>query len=332
MRKYLLPALVCAAIGAVIILLVKSGEEPPTGDRKTVVEAPQPVTQKESPLGTPAETTTRLDEHRWLRELERALARGDIGKAHVYRQRVCEDMDNILASEMLTKNLLDDIRKYGIESDDLATRDVVLPMLRVIQNPEATQMIADEYYRARNEAEAMMFLEAMAHEYHDPKQAAVWAIDRALNSESAEYRERAFDLIQDFAADDDLICDTALQIYESTTRPEQKHQALEAVAMRGDLSPVALRFMRGVLRNPRPEELAAVIGTVENWGDENDAARLEALAEEFPAMGDILRDRAKGLRRVLKMRRGEPQEPEPDPEPEPESEKDKEPEPVPGSD
>jgi len=235
---------------------------------------------------------------------------GDL-ESHLIRQALRRSRGQLRPAARLLgisyKTLQYRIRKYGLDSDDPALRDVVLPMLRVIQHPEATQMIANEYYRAIDEAEQMMFLEAMSHEYHDPRQAAVWAIDRALNSESAENRERALDLIQHYAVDDDLISDTAIQIYESTTRPEQRMFALGTVALRGDLSPVALRFLRRSMREPRADELMVVVSTIENWGDENDAARLEALADEFPAIGEVLRERAKAVRRLILMRRGEPE-------------------------
>lgn len=296
MRKYILPAAICAAIGALVLLLVKRGdtresrhEEPGTGTVRL------PVTKKL--LGTPAETPTRLDEHRWLRELERSLA-GDLSNAMYYRQRVCEDIATVLASDKLSKDLVDTIQKYGIDSDDLARRDVVLPILRVLDRPEATRMIGEEYYRARNENEQMMLLEAMSKPYHDPKQASVWAVDKALNSESAEHREQAFDIAKTYIIDNDLLVVTAMNIYDGSMDGRQREITLKTACERGRESSLGREFVRRVMRNPQSQDLQSIIPSLANWADDDDAARLEQLAAEFPAMAEALRDQARMVRRA----------------------------------
>ncbi len=296
MRKYTLPAAVCAAIGALILLLVKLGDTPKTAHPPETTEAALPPATKD-PLGKPAETQTRLDEHKWLRELERSLA-GDLSNAMYYRQRVCEDMETILASGKLSKDLLDTIQKYGIESDDLARRDVVLPILRIFEHPEATRMIGEEYYRARNEGEQMTLLEAMSKPFHDPKQASVWAVDKALNSESAEHRERAFDIAKSYIIDEDLLVATAMQVYDGSMDERQRGIALRTACDRGRGSSVGREFVRRVLRTPQPDDIMNIIPGLANWGDDDDAARLEQLAGEFPAMADTLRDQARMVRRA----------------------------------
>jgi len=326
MRKYLLPAVVCAAIGALVVLFVKRGETPRMHDPVTKKEAAAryvlPAAKRDL-VGPPTETPTRLDEHKALREMERALAEGNIGQALIYRQAVCSDLDTILANSKLTKDLLDTIRKYGIDSDDLAQRDVVLPILRVLDHPEATKMIGEEYYRAKNEAEQMTLLEAMSKPFHDPKQASVWAVDKALNGTSEETRQCAFDMFEHNAVDPEIISETAMQIFTASTDSRQQQTALTAITTLGDQSPTAREYARRVLKNPRPEDILTIASCITNWGDENDAARLEQLASEYPALGQGLRDQAREVRRRAAMEKTgphpmeEPPPPPPPPPPEP---------------
>jgi hypothetical protein len=318
MRKYLLPLAVFAAIGAVIIILVKSSEEPATTDREPaeVKVTPKPGKGTDDPF--PMErrkTPTPLERHRWLSELERALGRKDLSHALYFRSKVCEDLDTILQDSELTRNLLNAIRTYGVESDDPRRRDVVLPILRVLQHPEATQIIAEEYYRTKSEQERIMLLEAMAHAYHDSEQASVWAVERALNSDNPEHRDRAFDVIRHFTNNPELICRTATQIYDSTTRPEQKLAMIAAIGNQSGVSESARKWLRKKLRNPRPDEIGPVIGFIEGWGDEDDAAVLETLALEFPALADIMRENARAIRRAIGERTGQEVDPEPPPKP-----------------
>lgn len=296
MRKYLLPAVVCAAIGALILLLVKGGETPK--EREIEARKPPALPEKKDMLGDPARTPTRIDEHVGLREMQRTLAEGNNAAALYFRQKVCEDMDSLLTNGKLTKDLLETIRKYGIESDDLAQRDVVLPILRILAHPEATRMIGEEYYRARNEAEQMTLLEAMSKPFHDPKQASVWAVDKALNSESAENRERAFDIMKTYVIDDDLLVAAAVQIFDSSTDPRQRSIAIRTISERGRECSLARESARRVLRNPEDDDIAAILPSIANWGTEDDAARLEALALEHPAQAEGLREHAKLVRRA----------------------------------
>lgn len=297
MRKYLLPALVCAALGALVLLLVKRGEATKGAPKETKIEV-APLPAPKNLLGQPAETPTRLDEHKWMRELQRALEEGNLSSAMFYRQKVCEDMELILASAKLTEDLLATIKKHGLDSDDLARRDVVIPILRIVEHPEATKMIGEEYYRARNEGEQMTLLEAMAKPYHDPKQASVWAVDKALNSDSAENRERAFDIAKTYIIEDDILVATAIQIYDGSMDERQRGVALKTSCERGRESSLAREFVRRVLRNPQGEDINCILPALANWGDDDDAARLEQLADENPAMGEVLRDQARLVRRA----------------------------------
>jgi hypothetical protein len=306
MRKYLLPALVCAAIGAIVLLLVNQGERPRREHvEHAKTEAPAESTKPKDLLGNPAVTPTRLDEHKWLRELERALAEGHLDEAMICRQKVCEDMDAILANGKLTKDLLDTIRKYGVESDDLAQRDVVFPILRVFACPEATRIIAEEYYKAKNEDEQMTFLEAMSRTYHDPAQASVWAVDKALNSPSAEHRERAFDVMRNYTVDSDILCKTAMQIYDATTEPRMRETVLKVACERGRESAMGREFVRRVMRAPQGDDIMMIFPSIPNWGTEEDAARLEELANEYPAMKEALLDKARLVRRARQDERNQ---------------------------
>jgi len=316
MRKYLVPLAVFAAVGAVIIILVKSGEESPAPDR----EPTETNVETKAGRGTddpfplePRTTPTSLEKHRWLSELERALGRKDLSHAHYFRAQVCADLENILADRELTANLLHAIRTFGVESDDPKQRDVVLPILRVLEHPEATEIIASEYYKAKTEDERIMLLEAMAHVYHDPEQASVWAVERALNSDNEEHRDRAFDVIRHFTSNPELIYRTATQIYESTTRPKQKVEMIRAVGGQSGVNESARKWLRKKLHNPQPTEIMAVIGYIEGWGNEDDAAVLETLALEYPALGDFMRERARAIRRGIRERAGGDPEPEPMP-------------------
>jgi hypothetical protein len=177
-------------------------------------------------------------------------------------------------------------------------------MLRVFQHPEATKLIAEEYYQAKDEAEQMTLLEAMARPYHDPKQAGVWAVERALNSTSDETRFRAFDVIATYAADDEIIAQVGSQIYDATTDPKQREHVLKTVSEHGRDAPTAQQFVRRVLRDAKPEQIVLIMGSIANWGNDDDAARLEALAAEFPQLRMVLREQANLIRNAERHRRG----------------------------
>jgi len=318
MRKYLLPLAVFAAIGAVIIILVKSGDESPKPAREPTEANAEPEPGRGTDDPFPLErrkTRTPLERHRWLSEFERALGRKDLSHVYYFRGKVCEDLDTILTDGELTANLLQAIRAYGVESDDPRRRDVVLPILRVLDHPEATEIIATTYYQAKSEDEQIMLLEAMSHTFHDPEQASVWAVERALNSDNEDHRDRAFEVIRNFTNNPDLIYRTASQIYEGTTRPKQKLEMIVAIGDQTGRSESARKWLRKKMHNPQPDEIMAVIGMIGAWGNEDDAAVLETLAVEYPGLGDSIRDLARLIRRGIRERAGEEPEPEPKPPP-----------------
>jgi hypothetical protein len=314
MRKYVLPVVVCSAIGALVVVFVQlSSEKTPERDN-VLVEADTGGTDepgKSLDIAPPAETRTKVEEHRYLRELERAMARADMKHARWYQQKVCEDIDRIDNDPKLAGNLLALIKEQGIDSDDLKRRDVMLQILRVMKHPEATAMIQAEYYRARTPEERMLLLEAMSHSYHDPKTAAIWAVDIALNDENKEYRERAFEMLDEFSKDDEAVVDTATKIYQASSSPRQRFQALRAIGDRVVDSKSAREFIRARLMNPREEEISIVIEGIPEWGTEEDAAYLEQLVNEFPSQKEILEQQARALRKRL---RGEAPDPAPEPE------------------
>jgi hypothetical protein len=305
MRRYLLPAVVCAAFGALVLLLANRGES--AGDRRqsTTADVPalQPTPQRH--LDKPADTRTRLDEHKDLRELQRSLA-GNLVRALDYRQRVCEDLPAIRASERLSKDLLDTIREY-IDSDDAARRHVVIPILRVFEHPEATRMIAERYARTTDEAEQMTLLEAMAKPFHDPKQAAVWGLDKALTSPSAESRERAFDILRSYITDNDLLVSTSMLVYSGAPDERQRQLALRVIDDRKDVCPAAREFLRRVLRRPNSsEDVLTIAASLASWGDDDDASLLEQLANEYPMIAETLREQARIVRRLRADRKAPP--------------------------
>lgn len=315
MRKYVLPVLVCTAIGALIVVLVQmSNEKTPQHPNNVLVEPDTGGTDEpgQPPLkiGGPAETRTKIGEHRYLRELERAMARPDMKDARWYQGKVCEDIDRIGNDPKLAGDLLALIREQGIDSNDLNRRDVMLQILRVLKVPEATAMIKSEYYRAKTPEERMLLLEAMSHKYHDPRTAAIWATEIALNDENPEYRERAFEMLDEFSEDDVAVVDTAKKIYAGSTSSKQRFQALRAIGERVIDNEEALKFIRERLLNPREEEITVVIEGIPEWGTEKDADYLESLCTEFPAQKKLIMEQVRALRKHL---RGEDAEPQPEP-------------------
>ena len=307
MQKYLVPVLLCSAIGAVVVILVLASRDKRNG---TPVETSlptkgEPKTARESGL-IPAKTPTHLRDNEALRELERMLQREQLDpKAHYFRHKVCEQMTEILESEELTRNLLNAIKEHGIDSDDPKRRDLMLGILRVMAHPEATAMIEAEYYRAKNEEERLLLLEAMAHKHHNPGTASVWAIDRALNGETKQLRHRAFMLIRAFSDNNEVIFTTAEAIYAGTTHPEQALQMIESIVYVADPVKGAQKWLRKRLENPRPDELHFLISYMEVWATRDDAHNLDRLAVAYPAMGDILRQRAEEIRLAVVLKEGD---------------------------
>ncbi len=273
--------------------LKKRDPEAPPKEKSKASEA-----QKGPYRDPPATTKTPLDRHRWLRELERTINEGNKGGALMFRQKVAEDMTNLVKDKLLIGNLLGLIKEKGFGSDAMWQRDVLISMLRAIQHADATQMIRDGYYQARNDSERRVLLGAMARHYHDPEEAAVWAIDMALNNESSEMREFAYNSIELHSRNEDLIARTAIGIHNATTRREQARFMLNEIAKRSTGSPSAMKFVRERLKTPRSEELSILLRQVEGWGTEQDARWLESLATEFPEHGLSLREEAIKIRRM----------------------------------
>lgn len=304
-----LPILVCAAVGAVVVILVLGSREDrkPGAATAVVAEGASPGAVEASrgrivPLDRPA-TRTRVSKNAALSDLELFVARKDQARALYARSLVCEQMDQVLADPTLRGNLLELIRTEGIESDDLVMRDVLLPILRVLATKEATALVESEYYRARNEDERKALLEAMAHTYHNPKRAGTIAVQVALHAETEEERWHAFDMVRQLAQDDAIVFDMCQQIAEATSRGEQRKFCLETVSAFAYRHPPAQTWLRLQLKKAPIEEVPDVVQQIGTWGDEADAAQLEALADDYPAMGEMLRMKAEELRRTLKERR-----------------------------
>lgn len=319
MRR-LLPLFLLPAAGAVIVLAVKYGGKEPDAGRPSAAGATAGkgagTDDLRSGLPPRPPTPTPVTEFPDLSDLERAMERKDRSHARWLVERVCQQMDTVLQSERHTEALLRLIVEKAVRTEDLEARDILLPMLRVIQHPAATKIVEEEYYRARTDDERMTLLEALARPYHDPKRAGQLAVERALNADTEEHRFRALDTIVKYASDYQVIFRTAVGVYEGTTRPEQVNQALEAITTAAQLEDPARDWIRGRLKRPRVEELDLLTGSIVGWGTPNDAAQLEALANEFPAMGDQLRERAESIRMRLRHReRAERGESGPPPEP-----------------
>jgi len=325
MRRYLLPLLVFGLAGVLILVLVKMGEEPPPPTPPTeppTVQKPAAEKPPESWRDQKRDTRISLEENAALSELERTMQRKDLSRALYFRSKVCENLDAVLGSEKQTEVLLDLIRKYGLESDDPKQRDVVLPILRVLDHPEAAAMIEKAYYGSKDDAERSMLMEAMAHPSHDPKKAAVWAVEEALTQENKEWRDRAFEVIHQYSGDNELIFDVAEQIYEASTRPDQRLRALEAMSSSGWMFPKAKEKLRWLMEHPpNHEELLMTIAGISTWGDERDLARLDQLAVEFPDLKRnfeeqkvLLRDELKDRRRIESGKTGD-EEPREEPLP-----------------
>ncbi len=304
MRKYALPVLLFGALGAVVFVLVRMRDQPVkpkrTGSAPEARAEEDPAPAKGG-LAKREPTRTSLEENVWMSELERAMKRKDLSNARHFQAKICEEIDKIAADESLAKKLLEDIREFGLESDDPARRDIMLQMLRVFEHPDATRMIEQEYYKARSPEESMMLLEAMSHDYHDPKRASVWAIEKALTSDNEEHRMFAFQVMNEFSNDPEIAVQTGIAIYEGSTSRKEQVRIVEKISVRGRYVPAAAEWMRKRLRDPRPDEILYITGGIAAWGTEKDAAYLETLAEEFPAIGDQLREQAEQIRIVRKI-------------------------------
>jgi len=309
MRKYVLPLLLFSAIGAVIVIYVKSqgGEEPlePELDGQSSRKTEQPETTTRKSLLDRGErnTPTKLGRNRWLSELERVLERDDMSNAAHYRAKLCENMDEVMEDPVLVRNLIAAIQKYAIDLRDPEKRQLLLPILRVLTTPEATEIVQQEYYRTTDPNERLVLLDAMSNPQHNPDIAGVWAAEMAVNATDPEHRHAAFLFIRNMTPKyTDIVVRTARQIYEASTRPEQRNVALRSITRRADDTAEGREFLRERLRNPRESELETVLGFIEGWGTMKDAILLESLAARFPAMQDALRERAEKIRTMQRMK------------------------------
>jgi len=304
MRRYALPLLLFSAIGAVVVIAVLANRESERkAEPKNGATAAEPAkTTRRTGALQPRTTKTSLNENQAISELERILGRKDLSNAHVARHKVAEQMDEILQNDTLRRRLIDLIREHGTDSDDKQRREIMLPFLRIVADPEVTQMIRDEYYQTEDLDERLLLLEAMAHTIHDPETATTWAVDQALNSEKKTYRDRAYTSIQQFSKSPTLLYKTARAILEGTTRNPQANEMLYELAVLGGGVPEAASYLRRRLQNPRAEEVAIVSRNMDAWGTEKDAAYLEQLATEFPGLSMELREYAENIRKALRQR------------------------------
>ncbi|MFB3066329.1 MAG: hypothetical protein ACE10D_07420 [Planctomycetota bacterium] len=254
------------------------------------------------PFGTPPETRTPATKFAPLYDLERCIQSGNHESARWHRQKLCERLDEVMADDTLRENLLTLIRTKGLQSTDPDEREVLLAILTRMDDPEATAMVNQAFYGAQSPEERMTMLEAMARPHHDPQQAASLAANIALTHADAEARERAFDIILSHTNDDGLIFETAVEVLEGTTHKRQREMSLMAISATAPQLPAARRWLKERLRRPREEELSFLVEQIDAWGDDRDAAQLEALAEDFPARADELRSQANRLRRWIKQR------------------------------
>jgi hypothetical protein len=313
MRRYAFPLILFTAIGAVVVIYVNARDEGPDKGR----EKSGPVEKPTTPAGSGESgtksllergargTPTPLERHKWLSELERVLARNDLSNAYFYRSKILEDIDTILADPTLYRNLMSAIRKYAADTDDVERRKLLLPMLRPIATDEATQLIEEQYYKALNSEERIVLLQAMADPRHSPETAVPWIVDVAINDEDENHRQQALDAVTDLHDHYDVIFDASHQIFESSTRPLQRSRALEAVSRSAHESKKAQEFVRERLRRPRAEELPMLLTSMDGWGSLEDAARLKAMATEYPEMAELLTDHATRMRRHRLAEMGE---------------------------
>ena len=168
-----------------------------------------------------------------------------------------------------------------------------------------TVLIEEEYYRTEDEAERIVLLEAMTNPKHNPELASPWAIDIALHSDSSEHRQRAMLYIKNLYGYNNVFLDVVRQVYDSSTRPEQRIDALTMVGTRAPGSRKMRDYVRERLRDPKPEEIMALLSTIQGWGTEKDAAYIESIASEFPSMSDALKDKAEQIRMFRRMHSAE---------------------------
>lgn len=151
----------------------------------------------------------------------------------------------------------------------------------------------------------------MVKPFHDPKQAAAWGLDKALTSPSAENRERAFDILRSYVTDNDLLVSTSMLVYAGSPDVRQRQLALATIRDREDVCPAARGFGRRVLsRSSNPDDIVTITASIASWGDDDDALFLEQLANEYPTIGETLREQARIVRRLRADRKHPPSQAE----------------------
>ena len=309
MRSYWPPLLVCtlAGVGILVVVLLNRDEDPigpitpPPPDR-----GGDHAAVKEDRWGKKRDTLVTPEEFTELSELERALQRKDKHGLDFYAGRMCEKAGKLNSSDKYREVVLGLIREHAADGDDPRIRDALFQILRVMEGPEATQMIIDEFYRARSHQERMVLLDAMSRPYHRPELASTHAVDIALNTPRLDQRELAFTMFRDNSTDLDLTFETARKIYEGTTTPQQGRHMLEEISSIANRSGRARAWARKMMMSTtRMDELPKILGNIPNWGDLKDADRLESLAITYPALSVFLQDAAETLRYKARAEAGD---------------------------
>ncbi|MEE8106457.1 MAG: hypothetical protein V3T86_13050 [Planctomycetota bacterium] len=299
----LLPIVICGLIGAVVVMVVLSQRETPEEDKiastPTVDPSPKTPVVKDQ-FGPLRGTRTSVKEFKELSELERALKqKSRRGLAH-FQALVCMKMDQVLDSKKHTETLLSLIKEYGSNGDDPAVRDIMFQMLRVFPTAEATEIIEQEYYRARSNSERLILLDALSRSYHNPALASVHIVDYCLNAPSADDREHSFYFMKQYSGDDFLVFDTARQIYEGTTQSQQGYLMLTSISDVAHKDERIRKWARSHMLTVRMDELPKLMSNIENWAEAEDTRVVEQLQERHPAMSGYLQTIAERLRAKLR--------------------------------
>ena len=307
MPKYWLPLTVCTLAGVAILVLVFSNRDadstPPS--TLTVKRDRNTAAGKEDRWGNLRTTHVTPEAFAELSELDRSLQREDKHGLDFYVARMCEKAGKLNASDEYRGVVLDLIREHATDSDDPRVRDALFQLLRVLKGNEATQMIIDEFYKAQSHQERMVLLDAMSRPYHKPELASTHAVDIALNTPKFDQRELAFTTIRDNSSDIELTFETARKIYEGTTMSKQRWHMLEEISNVANRSEKARKWARLCMSTARMDELPKLLGNVVNWGDLEDANRLERLATTYPALSVYLQDAAETLRHKARAEAGD---------------------------
>jgi hypothetical protein len=150
-----------------------------------------------------------------------------------------------------------------------------------------------------------MLVQAMADPRHSPETAIPWIVDVAINAEDENHRQLALGAVTDLHDHYDVIFEASKQIFLASTRPQQRSRALESVSRSAHESKKAQEFIRDRLKQPRAEELPMLLMSMDAWGSIEDAARLKAMAKEYPEMEEMMIEHATRMRRHRLAEMGE---------------------------